>query len=223
MNDGLQNRRPLKVRNQGWAKMFAATLSKSNITPNQISILSMVFAAMGLGSGYAAGQTDSLPEKIILVLSLAVFVQLRLVCNLMDGMVAVEGAKKTPAGEIFNDAPDRIADVFFLMGAGLIAGTSSPMVHWAWAASAFAILTAYVRVLGTSVGLPADFSGPMAKQHRMFLITAGSLVTGAELYLHSGTKTLLYTLMIITLGSAYTSWKRISRIYSLLMNRGNPE
>lgn len=40
----------------------------------------------------------------------AVFIQCRLLCNLFDGMVAVEGGKSTPSGELFNDIPDRVAD-----------------------------------------------------------------------------------------------------------------
>jgi len=40
------------------------------------------------------------------------------VCNLLDGMVAIEGGLKTPAGELFNDVPDRISDPLILVGAG---------------------------------------------------------------------------------------------------------
>jgi len=39
-------------------------------------------------------------------------------------------------------------------------------------AAALAILTAYVRVLGVSVGTPQYYLGPMAKQHRMAALTA---------------------------------------------------
>ena len=45
-------------------------------------------------------------------------IQCRLLCNLFDGMVAVEGGKKTNSGELFNDIPDRIADPLILVSAG---------------------------------------------------------------------------------------------------------
>ena len=43
--------------------------------------------------------------------------QLRLLCNLFDGMVAIEGGFKTKAGEIFNELPDRFSDAFIFIGA----------------------------------------------------------------------------------------------------------
>jgi phosphatidylglycerophosphate synthase len=53
-----------------------------------------------------------------LLLVAVVGVQLRLLCNLFDGMVAVEGGKKSKSGEVFNDMPDRIADPILLVCAG---------------------------------------------------------------------------------------------------------
>ena len=41
--------------------------------------------------------------------------QLRLLCNMMDGLVAVEGGLKSKAGDLFNEAPDRIEDVILLV------------------------------------------------------------------------------------------------------------
>jgi hypothetical protein len=39
-----------------------------------------------------------------------------------------------------------------------------------------AALTAYVRVTGASLGMGQDFRGPMAKQHRMAVLTAACLL-----------------------------------------------
>ena len=47
-----------------------------------------------------------------------------------------------------------------------------------WAAAVLAVLTAYVRVLGGSLGLTQHFIGPMAKQHRMFTLTLGDAAGG---------------------------------------------
>ena len=51
-------------------------------------------------------------------------IQLRLIANLLDGLVAVEGGKRTPTGELYNEAPDRIADTAVLVGAGYAVGGS---------------------------------------------------------------------------------------------------
>ena len=43
-----------------------------------------------------------------------------------------------------------------------------------------AVFTAYVRVLGGSLGLTQHFAGPMAKQHRMFTLTLTTLLAAIE-------------------------------------------
>ena len=102
----------------------------------------------------------------------AVCVQLRLVCNLLDGMVAIEGGKKSSVGAIYNEFPDRIADTLFLVPLGYAAA----MPWLGWFGALLAALTAYVRVFGGSLGLAQDFSGVMAKQRRMAALTAGLVV-----------------------------------------------
>jgi phosphatidylglycerophosphate synthase len=48
----------------------------------------------------------------------AAMIQLRWSCSLIDGMVAIEGGRRTNTGDVFNDRPDHIADVFPIAGAG---------------------------------------------------------------------------------------------------------
>ena len=98
----------------------------------------------------------------------AAAIVLRLLCNMFDGMVAVEGGKGSPAGALFNEIPDRLADSLFLVALGYVA-----MLPWlGWLCALLAALTAYIRVLGGSLGLAQDFRGPMAKPHRMWLLVA---------------------------------------------------
>jgi hypothetical protein len=40
-------RRPLASRSTGWARWLAARFTASQITPNQISVLSVAWAALG--------------------------------------------------------------------------------------------------------------------------------------------------------------------------------
>ena len=97
---------------------------------------------------------------------------MRLVCNLLDGMVAIEGGRKSKVGAIYNEFPDRIADTLFLVPLGYAAG----MPWLGWACALLAALTAYVRVFGGALGLAQDFSGVMAKQRRMAALTVGLVV-----------------------------------------------
>jgi len=96
------NRRPIAARASGWARSISAALARSSVTPNQISMLSIVFAALGALMLWLA-------TPLALVVA-AACIQLRLVCNLLDGMVAMEGGKKTPTGALYNEFPDRVAD-----------------------------------------------------------------------------------------------------------------
>ncbi|NJS38761.1 MAG: CDP-alcohol phosphatidyltransferase family protein, partial [Rhodobacteraceae bacterium] len=62
-----------------------------------------------------------LVQLLFLILAAAT-IQARLVCNLIDGMVAVEGGQGTKDGPFWNEAPDRASDLLFLLGAGIAAG-----------------------------------------------------------------------------------------------------
>lgn len=205
------NRRPLAVRRISVIKRIAIWLSQKNITPNQISLMSILFAAIGLAF---AVSFRFWPTPIWLVL-FALMVQMRLLCNLFDGMVAVEGGKKTPAGELFNDVPDRIADPLLIVAAGLVAHSAFSM-PLAWIAALLAVLSAYIRVLGVSMDCSADFRGPMAKQHRMAVLTVTLLVMAINHWftLSLGIYLMDISLAIMVIGCAVTCWRRLVCIFN---------
>lgn len=200
------DRRPLASRNTRWAQAIARRLAAMAITPNQISQASMAAAALaGLAFWLTSETQDGL--RSLLFIAAALFCQLRLLCNLFDGMVAVEGGKGAPDGPFWNEFPDRVADLFILVGAGY--GIGLPALGFA--AGAFAVLTAYVRELGRANGAPSDFSGPMAKQHRMAAITLAAVVSAFEgLWLGDG-EVVLAALVVIALGAALTALRRARR------------
>ncbi|WP_045396771.1 CDP-alcohol phosphatidyltransferase family protein [Vibrio hyugaensis] len=207
------NRRPLAVRNTAITKKISIYLNNKAITPNQISIMSIVFAIAGLLACSFYFQS----HNSLWLLSFALMIQMRLLCNLFDGMVAIEGGKKTPAGELFNDVPDRIADPLLILAAGLLTSSQWGMTL-AWLAAIFSIFTAYIRVLGVSMGCPADFSGPMAKQHRMALLTGSAILLFILSWwqvMPSITDYLFdVSLAVMVVGCIFTCWRRLSFIYS---------
>jgi phosphatidylglycerophosphate synthase len=208
----LDNRRPLKTRSKGWAVGLARALGKARVRPNHISAISVVFAALGAALMLAAGTGDGVGRAIALILA-AVCIQLRLLCNMIDGMVAVEHGMGSPTGPVWNELPDRIADVLFIVAAGYAAAASLPAGEWlGWLAAVLAVLTAYVRELGRGLGFAADFSGPMAKPHRMFVLTLTCLVAAFEPLWGGTGQVILAGLAIIALGSAITCYRRASRL-----------
>jgi phosphatidylglycerophosphate synthase len=203
-----ENRRPLTSRNSAWAARLASWAVAKGITPNQISQASMGFAALGLLL-YWLSTTGGALQFLALILAAATL-QARLVCNLIDGMVAIEGGKGAKDGPFWNEAPDRASDVLFFTGAGLAA--NQPALGLL--AASLAIFTAYIRELGRAEGFPPDFSGPFAKPQRMAVLTGGTLIAA----LYASEWTLSVTLWIVVAGTAATifrrSWTLIERLNS---------
>ena len=209
-----EGRRPLKTRNAPWAQALARVLARRRLTPNTISVLGMVFATIG-AAALLTLKCGCLPPVVALLIG-ATGVQLRLLCNMLDGMVAMEGGLKGRAGDLFNEAPDRYADIVLLAAAGWGAG-----LPWlGWMAAAAAVLTAYVRAFGASLGRGQDFCGPFAKPQRMFFLTVGAL--GAALLRQfpdlapPDFSLLEWTLWLIAGGALVTAVRRVSRLYRQL-------
>jgi len=198
-------RRPIAARSSAWAIALSARLAQGGIAPNSISVLSIAFAVIG-------GLSIYYMHNPLGWLVGAACVQLRLVCNLLDGMVAIEGGRKSKVGPLYNEFPDRIADTLFLVPLGYAAG-----LPWlGWAAALLAALTAYVRVFGGAVGLVQDFGGLMAKQRRMAALTLGLVAQSIESPLFGSHWSLLVTAAIIAAGSLVTCITRTLAIAAAL-------
>jgi phosphatidylglycerophosphate synthase len=134
---------------------------------------------------------------------------------MLDGMVAIEGGRQTPTGTLYNEIPDRIADSLLIVALGAAAGAA-----WlGWLGALGAAVTAYIRVLGGSLGLPQDFAGPLAKPQRMFVMTVACLGGAVELALVDGRYSLLAAAWIIAAGSLLTCVLRLRRIAVQLRER----
>lgn len=197
-------RRPLKSRQTAWAKTLSRMIAQAGISPNMISFMSMVFAALSLGS--------AILKYPILA---ALFIQLRLICNLMDGMVAVEFGKKSKTGDLWNDVPDRFADVAIILGAGYLSQAYPFAIELAWLNGTLAVMTAYLRVLGASLASPHYYIGPMAKPHRMAILTAAFI--GEAIY--PGGVLLYGALIIMVVGQVVTCVRRLNKITNDLENK----
>jgi len=203
-------RRALATRDASWAIACARWLTRLGVQPNAISLCGVLFAMLATVA-FAASVVASQGPRAAMLVAAALFVQLRLLCNLLDGMLAVEQGLKTPTGEIFNDLPDRIADVVILVGAGYGAVVPyGPLLGWS--AAVMALFTAYVRALGGSLGVTQSFIGPMAKQHRMFTITVAALLAAGGSLAGSPMDLLSWALGVIVLGSIVTAVRRTRRI-----------
>ena len=169
------DRRPIASRDTRGAQTIAKRLAAAGVAPNAISVFGMVAA---IGAGLLFGLTGEAEFGLRwLWLGGAALVQLRLLCNLFDGMVAVEREIASPLGELYNEVPDRISDVAVLIGVGYAAGGAPTL---GCVAAMVALFVAYVRAMDKVAGAPNDFCGPMAKAHRMAVVTVLGLYIAAS-------------------------------------------
>jgi phosphatidylglycerophosphate synthase len=205
-------RRPLKSRDTKWAVAIANRLARAGVRPNAISIAGTIFAGMAGVCLWFAGHVGLNWHWSLLLVLAVCGMQLRLLCNLLDGMVAIEGGFKTKSGEIFNELPDRFSDAFIFVGAAY----SFPDFTWTyvlgWAAATLAVVTAYVRALGAGMGAGQQFIGPMAKQQRMATLTVACLIGAFAPLFPFVAQVIPLALAIIGLGCVITIFRRCQRI-----------
>lgn len=232
MDDGgleRMDRRPIAARRLRVFGAMAAALARQGVSPNMISVAGMLAAILAgvclffSGSGaslLADGAIDrgSGTERLLLLLA-AGLIQLRLLANLLDGMVAVEGGRRTATGELYNEVPDRVSDVAVLIGAGYAVTSSLPALGYL--AAIGAVMVAYARALGKGTGHAADFRGPMAKQQRMFIITVMCVfLAAAPLFVRHvlvwrmplagmPIQPMSFALLVIAVGCVFTFWRRV--------------
>ena len=200
------DRRPIAARETAPARAATAWLAARGVSADAIS-------AAGMFCGLLAGLLLALApgQGAWAWLAGALCVQLRLLANMLDGMVAVARNVASPRGELWNEVPDRVSDTAALVGLGVAAGDLALGTGAALAAMA----TAYVRAVGKGAGAGSDFSGPMAKQQRMFVVT---LVAIACALLPAAWTAMLpaIALWVILAGSLLTTLRRLGRIAARL-------
>lgn len=212
-------RRPIPARDLAPSRALAAWLAARGVSANGISVAGCL-AGLLAGAAFALAGTDSIWPWLIG----AVLVQLRLLANMMDGMVAIARGTASRLGELFNEVPDRIADVAVLVGLGHALG-GSPWLGYAAALAALG--TAYLRAVGSGLGAPADFCGPMAKPHRMHVVTLTALLAVIALLADLSVVAVLgdygiaaLGLAVVLAGALITLLRRLRRLAAALPDRG---
>lgn len=212
------DRRPIPARDLSISKKVATWLANSGVSANGISIFGMI---AGLAAGAAIAGTAYWREHFaLLYITGAVLILTRLLANMFDGMVAIIHNQPNPLGELFNEIPDRISDAAILVGCGYSINSSPEAGYWA---ALFAVLTAYIRAVGKASGAAQNFSGPLAKQQRMFLCIGTCLVCAfvptTLIFIESadglsgGNQSIMApVLWFIAVGSAFTCIRRLQGI-----------
>ena len=212
----MAERRPIATRETGWARSLAARLAATGLSANAISVLGAGFAIV---AGGAFVLSDGPAWRAWLAVA-AAGIQLRLLCNMLDGMVAVEHGRATPVGALYNDVPDRIADTVILVGAGYAVAAAPWNTSLGWACAVMAMFTAFVRVLGGALGTPQYFFGPQSKSQRMAVLTVAALAGAIMPRPEWAVRLITLALVIVLVGSAITVVRRVLRVAEELRSRG---
>jgi phosphatidylglycerophosphate synthase len=202
------------TRDWNISQQFARWLIARNVPPNAISLAGM---AGGIAAGLALAATHLLPLPQTVFLLAVAGIVVRGMGNLLDGMVAVGSGKASPFGELFNEIPDRVADIAILVGAGYAAGGSPAL---GFSAALAAVFVAYVRAEGKVTGAAQHYCGPMAKPERMVVVLLISLYCGLtpaswQPVVQIGNQhfgLMAFGLAVIVLGGIVTVFRRLKRI-----------
>jgi phosphatidylglycerophosphate synthase len=197
------SRRPIKARSLPIFEKIARLLLGIGVSPNQVSLSSIAFAFI------AAGALAYTPlcggfDRTALFICAAFAIQLRLICNLLDGLMAIEGGFATKIGAVLNEMPDRFSD--YAANKGMLG------IELGWAAALIAMSTAYIRVFGGSLGLKQDFRGPLAKQQRMFALTCACVLSAFSSSISWSQNILTVTLVVVCFGGLITCVRRLVKI-----------
>ena len=211
------DRRPIPAREWQISKRIARGMAASGISADAISLAGMF---CGIAAGAALAVTSRHPswERLAWVAA-AALIQLRLLANMLDGMVAIESGRVSPVGQLYNEVPDRISDAATLIGLGYAAGGN---VVLGYVAACVALLVAYVRAAGKVAGAHQEFCGPMAKQQRMFTTTLAALFCGLTPqtwwldWPAEGFGLPAIALLLVIAGGVWTLLRRLRRIASAL-------
>jgi phosphatidylglycerophosphate synthase len=212
------DRRPIASRERrGW-QAAARVLARAGVSANFISVCGLLTAlaagAAAVGTAEAAGW-----QQRLLWLCVAAGAQLRLLANMLDGMVAIESGTASPVGELYNEVPDRFSDAAVLIGVGYAAGG---WVAMGYIAALLALLTAYVRATCRVAGSAQDYCGPMAKPHRMAVIIVAAVylaVTPGTWHAAGDWGIAAMALTVVAAGSAVTCVRRLLRGASELRSK----
>src|SRR4029079_15179225 len=136
-------RRPIQSRDTRWARAVTQFLVRVGASPNGISLFGML-AATGAGIAFfATSHTEGLAQRGLWLIG-AAFCQVRLLCNLFDGMVAVARKTASLTGELYNEVPDRVSDAAVFIGLGYAA---SGQLEFGYLAALISVFVAYVRAM----------------------------------------------------------------------------
>ncbi len=200
--------RPLALK---YLEPLSRAAADAGISPNAVSALSLVFAALsGLLFYYSGSDPESGP---LLVLAAGLLVALNSLLDAMDGVMARYLGVSSLKGDFLDHVIDRYADSFIICG--IFFGG-----HAQWQIGVMTIvgvlITSYLGTQAQALNLGRYYGGIIGRADRLILIMLATLVYAiypAQVY---GMSSLGWIILIIGVGSHITAFQRIFHIWKQL-------
>ncbi len=197
----------LRGRSEVVAGPLAAAAEKIGLTPNQLSAISLIFAALATVFYYLSA------SKSWLLFVAALMVLLNSVLDLADGALARKTGKADTKGDFLDHVIDRYADMLILAGM-VFAG----YVPWpvGFLAAVGIMLTSYIGTQAQALQLGRYYGGIMGRADRLAATIAATIVTALYPKLVAGLPILGWLIVAIMLSSHITALQRFWYIWRRL-------
>jgi len=188
-------------------KPLANVLSRTGVTPDATSVLSLIFAA-GAGVLYTISCGDR-----TLALAAGVLVLLNGIADAMDGEIARIAGTAGIRGDFLDHVIDRYADVFIICGIFF-----GEYIDWRIGVAAIVgtLLTSYLGTQAQAVGLGRHYGGILGRADRLVLIMLASILYFLYPYEIYGASSLGWSIVLIAVASNLTTLQRFVHIWKEL-------
>ncbi len=186
---------------------IARSMANAGVSPNAVSILSLVFAALSGILYYFSANSPAL------VLAAGVLVALNSFLDAMDGLMARYLGIASVKGDFLDHVIDRYSDSFIICG--IFFGA-----HVNWQIGTIAIvgvlLTSYLGTQAQALNLGRYYGGITGRADRLVLIMLSSLLYFFYPFEVYGFTSIGWMILFIAVGSHITAFQRVAHIWKEL-------
>jgi CDP-diacylglycerol--glycerol-3-phosphate 3-phosphatidyltransferase len=189
----------------------ASALARMKLTPNNVSLLSLIFATLaGVSYYYSFNNQLFLFAALVLVI-------LNSFTDAVDGVMARKMNLQSDLGDFLDHVIDRYADTFIICGI-FFAGYANWMIGVC--AITGVLITSYMGTQGQAVGGKRHYGGIMGRADRLALIiivSAINVVYPQEIYYNM--QLLGWLIVVIAITSHFTALQRFVHIWAEIKGR----
>jgi hypothetical protein len=193
---------------RNWVHNLGRFLAHHNVTPNDISLLGVMFAATAGAAFYFSLQPNALDRTLLLLLAAAA-IQFRRLTGRLHTIVSRESVQPRPHA-IFNDLPNRIAEVLIIVPAGYAVQNLPFGLELAWSAAFLGLFSAYVSQMGS--GVPEPKIGIAVRNLPMMLLSLASVLSAFDRMVYLPGIMLWMALIVINVAVIAAIWQRTLQI-----------